>query len=70
MSDKWVTKCWEKREDPNARAIEPPLSDLKQLPFTGCTIALHGFTEEEEKEIKEIAVSNGESRKLLVLAGS
>ena len=61
MSDDWVTECWKRRDDINASASKLPLSDFKQKPFTGCCIALHGFPTEEEKEMKEIAVNNGES---------
>lgn len=60
MSEKWITECWERREDPTAVALQPPLSHHKQLPFTGCMLALHGFREEEEAEMKEVALRNGE----------
>lgn len=70
MSDEWITECWKSREDPIASALEPPLSEYKQLPFTGCVFALYGFQEEEETEMKEIAVSNGESRITLHAVGS
>ena len=40
---------------------DPEFSQYKQLPFTGCVIALHGFPEEEEAHMREIATSNGES---------
>ena len=62
MSEKWITECWECREDTSASALLSPLSQHKQLPFTGCIIALHGFPSEEEEEMKEIALSNGEIR--------
>lgn len=61
MSEKWINECWEHREDTSASALQPPLSLHKQLPFTGCVIALHGFLAEEEEEMKEIALSNGET---------
>lgn len=64
MSEKWITECWEHREDTNASALEPPLSHYKQLPFTGCVIALHGFPIEEEEEMKQIALNNGETSEL------
>ena len=60
MSEKWITESWESREDSRAMAISLPLSEHKQKPFTGCVLALHGFQQEEEKEMKEIAVLNGE----------
>lgn len=61
MSDEWVTRCWEQREDPHADANKPPLSDYKQLPFMGCTIGLRGFSAAEEEDMHEIANSNGAS---------
>ena len=60
MSDEWIMECWKQRDDLHASALKQPLSDFKQKPFTGCSIALHGFPTDEEKEMKEIAVSNGE----------
>ncbi len=59
MSEKWITECWEHREDSMAVSTAPPLCEHKQLPFTGCVVALHGFHRDEEKEMKEIAVTNG-----------
>ena len=59
MSEAWITECWQHREDPSASAVKLPLSRYTQLPFTGCTIALHGFQPEEEEEMKEIAANNG-----------
>jgi hypothetical protein len=60
MSEKWITECWEHREDTSAASAQPPFSEHKQFPFTGCVLALYGFHGEEEKEMKEIAVLNGE----------
>ncbi len=31
----------------------------KQLPFAGCQIALHGFSDEESQHMREIATDNG-----------
>ncbi len=31
----------------------------KQLPFAGCGIALHGFSEQETQHMREIASDNG-----------
>lgn len=59
MSEKWITECWERRDDTSASALLPPLSQHKQLPFTGCMIALHGFLAEEEEDMKQIALNNG-----------
>lgn len=70
MSDKWITECWQCRDDPSASALHPPLSELKQLPFAGCVFALYGFPEEEEQEMKEIAGTNGKSSSWLVLCNS
>lgn len=66
MSEKWITECWEHREDANAVSTKPPFSNHKQLPFTGCIITLYGFQREEEAEMKEIAVLNGEELALPV----
>lgn len=60
MSDSWITECWERREDPQASATKGPLSEHKQLPFTGATMALFGFSPSEKEEMKEIAAQNGE----------
>lgn len=60
MSEKWITECWDHREDTSAICTQLPFSEHKQLPFTGCVLALFGFLGEEEKEMKEIAVLNGE----------
>ena len=65
MSETWISECWKHREDINASATQPPLSNHKQLPFTGCSIALHGFLTDEEQEMKEIAISNGEYTNIL-----
>ena len=70
MSEKWITECWGCRDDTNASALQPPLSLHKQLPFTGSTIALHGFTMEEEEEMKAIIFSNGEEKECVLTGHS
>ncbi len=59
MSDQWITECWSQRENPQCSAVKPPLSNRKQKPFTGCSIALYGFSLEEEEEMKDVATDNG-----------
>ena len=60
MSEEWISECWKRREEPCVFASDPKLMVYKQLPFKGLTIALFGFTAEEEQHMKETATDNGE----------
>lgn len=59
MSEEWISECWERREQPSIFATDPELMAYKQLPFKGLTIALFGFSAEEEQHMKETAADNG-----------
>ena len=67
MSDSWVTACWERRHEVGIKASQLDLAQYKQLPFTGCIIAFHGFPGGEEDHMTEIASSNGGSLLLQLL---
>ena len=59
MSEDWVNECWRRRNEFCAFATDPELMIHKQLPFKGLTIALFGFTSEDEQHMKETANDNG-----------
>lgn len=59
MSEEWVHQCWKNRNDTTLFATGPEMMVYKQLPFTGCHIALLGFSEEETQHMREIAADNG-----------
>lgn len=59
MSNSWVEACWERRHEVGFKISQLDVVQYKQLPFTGCVVALHGFPSEEEAHMTEIATSNG-----------
>ncbi len=59
MSSSWVEASWERRYETGFKVSQLDTAQYKQLPFTGCVIALHGFPSEEEEHMTEIASSNG-----------
>ena len=61
MSEDWVNECWSRRNELPVFATDPELMVHKQMPFKGLTIALFGFTAEDEQHMKETATDNGMS---------
>ena len=61
MSEDWVNECWSRRNELPVFATDPELMVHKQMPFKGLTIALFGFTTEDEQHMKETATDNGMS---------
>lgn len=59
MSEDWVNECWKKRNELSIFATDSELMVHKQKPFKGLTIALFGFTTEDEQHMKETAIDNG-----------
>lgn len=59
MSEDWVNECWKRRNELCIFATDPELMVHKQMPFKGLTIALFGFTNEDEQHMKETATNNG-----------
>jgi hypothetical protein len=59
MSEDWVNECWRRRNELCIFATDPELMTHKQKPFKGLTIALFGFTAEDEQHMKETSINNG-----------
>ena len=59
MNEEWISECWRRRDEPCVFATGPELMVHKQLPFKGLTIALYGFSAEDEQHMKETAIDNG-----------
>lgn len=59
MSEEWVLKCWESRDDIKVHATDEDLMELKLSPLSFCILGFYGFSKEEELDMEEIAVSNG-----------
>ncbi|XP_014677396.1 PREDICTED: protein ECT2-like [Priapulus caudatus] len=59
MSEKWIEKTWEERNRVGCHATEEHLMQYKVPPFFACSVSFLGFSDEEQKHMEEILVSNG-----------
>lgn len=59
MTEEWVTKCWERRHELGASAMDAGMEKYKMMPFHGCFLSFHGFSDEEKKHMEESTEQQG-----------
>ncbi|XP_073255407.1 protein ECT2-like [Porites lutea] len=59
MTEEWVTRCWERRNELGATAMDEGMEKYKMMPFHGCYLSFHGFPEEEKKHMEESTEKQG-----------
>ncbi|XP_074633171.1 protein ECT2-like [Acropora palmata] len=59
MTGEWVTKCWERRHELGANAMDEGMEKYKMMPFHGCYLSFHGFSDEEKKHMEESTEQQG-----------
>ncbi|KAJ7392798.1 Protein T2 [Desmophyllum pertusum] len=53
MTEQWVKKCWERRNELGANAMDDGMEKFKLMPFHGCYLSFHGFSDDEKKHMEE-----------------
>ncbi|XP_068732920.1 protein ECT2-like [Montipora capricornis] len=59
MTEEWVTRCWERRHELGASAMDAGMEKYKMMPFHGCFLSFHGFSDEEKKHMEESTEQQG-----------
>ncbi|XP_046989207.1 protein ECT2 isoform X5 [Schistocerca americana] len=59
MSDTWVYKCWEQRDNVGFSAVSDEMMCHKMKPFVGARVCFYGFPDEERQHMTEILLQNG-----------
>ncbi|XP_078378862.1 protein ECT2-like [Oculina patagonica] len=59
MTEQWVTKCWERRNELGANAMDDGMEKFKMMPFHGCYLSFHGFSDDEKKHMEESTEQQG-----------
>lgn len=59
MTEEWVTKCWERRHELEASALDEGMEKYKMMPFHRCYLSFHGFSDDEKKHMEESTEQQG-----------
>lgn len=60
LTKEFVLNAWEKRYEPQFKASEPSFMNMYKLKlFQGAKVNFFGFSEEDEKQVQELVISNG-----------
>lgn len=59
MTEQWVEKCWERRYELGATAMDEGMEKYKMMPFHGCYLSFHGFSDDEKKHMEESTEQQG-----------
>lgn len=59
MTVEWVNTCWERRHELGASAVDPLMEKYKMMPFHGCYLSFHGFSDDEKKHMEESTEQQG-----------
>ena len=60
MSEEWVHKTWEYRDEFSMQATDDSLLAYRMSPFFFSTLSFLGFTKEEQRHMEELTIENGE----------
>lgn len=59
MTEQWVAKCWERRHEIGANAMDDGMEKYKMMPFHRCFLSFHGFSDDEQKHMEESTEQQG-----------